>query len=178
MSPTPSLPGLFTLYFINDSEPHAKPRSRVAPSVRKSAGRRQRGREKRKGKHYKEMLRSDVRIGGRTACLIAHLTYMCSSARSRWLPALSGRTGVAVALPIAFTTLPALKQLAEELFDRVASSSNPVDDLSRGDMTGPWTLQELHLPARLLQQLRGLSQSPPQRTLDGPAGKRQRKAPT
>ena len=62
-------------------------------------------------------------------------------------------------------------------FDRVASPSNPVDGLSRGDMAGPWSLQDLHLPERLLHQLRALSQGPPQRSSDGPARKRQRKAP-
>jgi len=62
-------------------------------------------------------------------------------------------------------------------FDRVASPSNPVDGLSRGDMAGPWSLQDLHLPERLLHQLRALSQGPPQRTSDGPARKRQRMAP-
>ena len=45
-------------------------------------------------------------------------------------------------------------------FDRVASSSNPVVGLSRGDTSGPCTLQPLSLPQALLHKLRGVLPEP------------------
>ena len=34
-------------------------------------------------------------------------------------------------------------------FDRVESSSNPTDGLSRGKLQGPWVLEPIHLPREL-----------------------------
>ena len=39
-------------------------------------------------------------------------------------------------------------------FDRVDSSSNPVDGLSRGRLAGPWTVSRLTFPVSLLPALR------------------------
>ena len=39
-------------------------------------------------------------------------------------------------------------------FDRVASSDNPVDGLSRGKMDGPWQLEDIVFPPALLWELR------------------------
>ena len=39
-------------------------------------------------------------------------------------------------------------------FDRVDSSSNPVDKLSRGSMDGPWKLVRIHFPPALRSRLR------------------------
>lgn len=39
-------------------------------------------------------------------------------------------------------------------FDRVASSGNPVDKLSRGDVAGSWDLVPIELPPILLKDLK------------------------
>ena len=39
-------------------------------------------------------------------------------------------------------------------FDRVDTKSNPVDGLSRGDMSGPWRLLEINFPPDMLSSLR------------------------
>ena len=39
-------------------------------------------------------------------------------------------------------------------FDRVASADNPVDQLSRGKMDGPWELVPISFPEELVQRLR------------------------
>ena len=39
-------------------------------------------------------------------------------------------------------------------FDRVPSADNPVDQLSRGVMKGPWELTDIHFPLIMLRDLR------------------------
>ena len=38
-------------------------------------------------------------------------------------------------------------------FDRVDSAANPVDKLSRGEMTGPWKLVDITFPEQLLSDI-------------------------
>jgi len=59
-------------------------------------------------------------------------------------------------------------------FDRVASSSNPVDGLSRGDTSGPWSLQPLSLPQALLHRLRGVLPQPQHHGLGAPPARQPR----
>ena len=45
-------------------------------------------------------------------------------------------------------------------FDRVDTKSNPVDQLSRGVMKGPWRLLRIRFPHYLLERIREVTHSP------------------
>ena len=41
-------------------------------------------------------------------------------------------------------------------FDRVGTKSNPVDQLSRGDMAGPWRLVRIRFPNQILSRIEAM----------------------
>ena len=55
-------------------------------------------------------------------------------------------------------------------FDRVDTKSNPVDGLSRGNMDGPWKLQQIHFPKSLRDALTEYLDEPAPVTAAAPGG--------